>query len=91
MGVGQPGPSPVVFGCLINAVMIADQMMEALLKVRLNSVLIRAIVATCGVETEFECGYTGRNREGIEKQVEMLMLNKIPRMYVLCSICKMLF
>ena len=89
MGVGQPGPSPIVLGCLINATMKADQMMEVLLTVRLNSVLIRAIVAAYGVGIEFEGGYTGRNREDMENQVEMLILNKIPRMYVLCSIFKM--
>lgn len=70
--------------------MMADQMMEASLKVQLNSVLIRAVISACGVEIEVECGYTGRNRQDMENQVEMLVLNEIPRMYVLCSIFKML-
>lgn len=53
--------------------MKADQMMEALLRSRgpmmgalfrsrLNSAQIRVIVAACGMEIKFGCGYTGRNK-----------------------------
>lgn len=52
-------------------------MMEALLMTRLNSALVRTIVAACGVEIEFECVYTGRNRVDMENQVEILILNLI--------------
>lgn len=52
-------------------------MMEALLMSRLNSALVRIIVAACGVEIEFECVYTGRNRVDMENQVEILILNLI--------------
>lgn len=42
----------------------------------LNSVQIRAVVAACGVEIKFECGYTGRNEGNKENQVEIVILNK---------------
>lgn len=51
-------------------------MMEAL-RSRLNSVIVRTIVAAYGVEIEFECVYTGRNRMDMENQVEILILNLI--------------
>lgn len=55
---------------------------------RLNSVVVRTIVAACGVEIEFECVYTGRNWVDMENQVETLIINS--RIYVLCSIFKVL-
>lgn len=42
----------------------------------LNSVQIRVVVAACGVEIRFECGYTGRNEGNKENQVEIVILNK---------------
>lgn len=50
-----------------------DQRMEA---DELNSVQIRVVVAACGVEIKFECGYTGRNEGNKENQVEIVILNK---------------
>lgn len=36
--------------------------MGTLFRSRLNSAQIRVIVAACGMEIKFGCGYTGRNK-----------------------------